>query len=257
MISQHLRFALAIAACAGAMVLAGACGGDDDSSPTPRPTSAAATTGTTRASVTTATAPDVSAQVAAFRAFEVPPELTSGPTAGKPEAKVTLEMYEDFQCPHCLNFTLNFEQLIFQEYVIPGKIKVTFRQFPILGAESGNAALGAACAAAENKFWPYQKALFLVQADAGQLTKEQVDVGRFSEQSLTDLATKLGMDGQAFDACLNAPATSDAVTADVRRGQTAGVPGTPGFVLNGKLVATPPDAAGWRKLLDGAVAAAK
>ncbi len=145
--------------------------------------------------------------------------------------------------------------MIMDEYVKSGKIKLEFKHFPILGAESVYAAAGAACAAKQETFWEYKKLLFLVQAEAGQLTAEKVNVGRFSQQELTKYAKETGMDEAAFSTCFLDPATVELLTADVVAGQAAGIRGTPGFILDGVAQAGQPNSLdGWRKLLDDAIA---
>lgn len=232
-----------------ALVLAG-CGGDDDGGATPGATA--------EGSATTAGGTATRAQgdpATAFRALTIPEDLTSGFEAGRADAKVVLEVFEDFQCPHCLNFTLQFEPLLMQEYVVPGKVKFVFRNLPILGPESGNAAIAAACAAEQDGFWPYHKELFLAQADAGQLTDEKLEAGRFTAERLMEMAGKAALDTAAFETCLRGDAIIDRVNEDIRAAQAAGFRGTPSFLLNGKTVTGPTDAAGWRVLLDGALAA--
>jgi protein-disulfide isomerase len=235
------------AVAVAALVMVSACGGDDDGGDKP-PAGTSATAGSA------STVPAKGDPAAAFRALTVPDDLTDGFEAGKADAKVTLEMFEDFQCPHCLSFTLQFEPLLFEEYVVPGKVRLVFRNLPILGPESANAAIAGTCASAQDRFWPYQKELFLAQADAGQLTDEQLDKGRFALQPLRMMADRAGIDAVAFDACMQDEATVARVNDDIRAAQAAGFRGTPSFLLNGKAVAAPADAAGWRKLLDGALA---
>lgn len=232
------------AVAVAALVMLSACGGGDD-----KPPAAAGSATAGNAS----TVPAKGDPAAAFRALTVPEDITTGFEAGKADAKVTLEMFEDFQCPHCLSFTLQFEPMLFEEYVVPGKVRIIFRNLPILGPESANAAIASTCAAAQDKFWPYQKELFLAQADAGQLTSEQLDKGRFAIQPLQKMADAVDIDAVAFDACMQDDATIARVNEDIRAAQTAGFRGTPSFLLNGKAVSPPADAAGWRKLLDGAL----
>lgn len=248
-------------ACLLALPLAfAACGRDDGKPAAPAQSATAGPASRTAvaspsASASAAASPSRPADAAArFRAFELPAALAAGVVAGRSDARVTLEMFEDFQCPHCLAFTLEFEPLLMEEFVVPGKIKLQFRNYPVLGAESGNAALAATCAAAQARFWPFHKEIFLLQFDAGQLTSEKLNAGRFDRAGLTAVARKLNLDTAAFDTCLTAEATTQAVTADIRAATTAGIRGTPGFILNGKVLPTPATAAEWRTVLNAAIA---
>ena len=131
-----------------------------------------------------------------------------------------------------------------------------FRHFPILGGESVNAALAATCAAQQNQFWPYHKALFLVEANAGQAENEKLNAGRFSETKLKELADEAKLDRAVFDSCLTGDSASTTVTTDVRAAAGFGLRGTPGFVINGQALtnSSPSDNAGWKKLLDDKLA---
>jgi protein-disulfide isomerase len=243
-------FALAAVALFAFSAFAVACGDDDDSGA--KPSAPAADTGSPSPSATRA-----NIDIQRFRDEEVPTELANGQVAGKADAKVTLTVYEDFQCPICLRFTVLNEPTIMDEYVRTGKIKFEFKHYPILGQESANAAIAATCAAEQNKFWPYHKKLFLVEADAGQLNQEKIDVGRFSPDQLQQYAADLGLDTTAFNACIFGQAAADKVTAQARDARALGLRGTPGFVINGTPLAdSPASPAEWRTTLDKAIAAA-
>ena len=225
-----------------------ACGGDDDEEGATEPATLAAT----------AVATSSNATVQKLNALAVPVALANGATLGAATAKVTLTMYEDFQCPHCLNFTATTEPMIVDEYVKTGKLKLEFRNLPILGQESVLAAIAGYCAAEENKFWQLHKALFIVQAEANQLTAEKTNVGRFSAENLVKYATAAGADPTAFTTCMGAQTTIDALTKQLQDASTLGLRGTPSFVLDGVAQSGQPatlDA--WRKFLDDAVAKAK
>lgn len=227
------------------LLLLAACG--DDSSQPRR------TTGTAPSGTTTTTA--VNGMVAALQKLDAPPELASGLVLGKPDARVTLAVFEDFQCPHCLRFTALIEPALVDEHVKTGKVRLEFHNLAFLGPESVQAALAAWCAGEQNRFWPYQEKLFMVQAEAGQATSEKLDVGRFSDVKLQEYAIGIGLDQAAFDACYSSDAAAEAVRSGLRQAQTLGLRGTPSFVLDGQpLAASPASLAEWRKLLNEALA---
>lgn len=229
-----------------------ACGGDDDEPGTPDAGGGVSTQppGSATAAKTPTPANETSAKIAAL---SVPAELVDGLALGKTTAPATLQVFEDFQCPNCLFYTATYEQLIVDEYVKSGKLRYEFHNFPILGTESVYAAAGGVCAGKQGRFWEYQEKLFLIQADANQLRSEKLDVGRFKPDALVEHAVAVGIERQAFITCLEDPATVQAVQADVSAARTAGLRGTPGFVLNGTAVAYPRDAAAFRLLLDAAI----
>lgn len=235
----------------GAAAMFASCGGSGDDGGT---TTTTTSTGDAASPTATATLPLPTPAgipgIAALEAMDYPDELTDGYFFGSPDAPLTLTMFEDFQCPYCLAFTLGHEPVIVEEYVLTGKVRLEFQNLPILGVESVNAAFVAECAAKEDLFWPLHRELFATQARAGQLSEEQLNVDRFAVGPLSDIAIGVGVDGAALTACISDPATRDALVAQSQRAATNGITGTPSFLLNGAPVRTPRDAAGWRELLD-------
>ena len=138
-----------------------------------------------------------------------------GASIGKKDAKATLTLFEDFQCPFCLRFTVTFESTI-MEYVRAGKLRLEYKNFPILGVESVKAAVAAQCAAKQNVFWPFHQRLFTEQVKAGQLTKEQLNVNRFSDQNLATYAAEAGANATQFQACYGDAATISLVQDEIR-----------------------------------------
>lgn len=141
-------------------VVVAACGDGSDAEPSTRERSTA--TGIT---------PTPSARAdpgQEFRDLEFPADLVDGQAIGEPDARITLTAFEDFQCPFCLRFTLLNEPVIIEEYVLTGKVRFEFKHFPILGDESGAAAIAGSCAADQGRFWALHRRLFLAQLDAGQ-----------------------------------------------------------------------------------------
>lgn len=176
-----------------------------------------------------------------------------GNVLGAADAPVTLVQYEDFQCPSCLRYTVEHESFLVEEYVRPGLLRLEFRHFPVVGTESLTAARGSICAAEQDRFWEYANRLFVIQADDGF----RPDRGAFDEPALTDLAGNLGLDEDAFAACLANPDTLSAVSANDAEARAIGFRGTPSFILNGvPLQAAPGSEDTWRAHIDDALAQA-
>jgi protein-disulfide isomerase len=56
----------------------------------------------------------------------------NGLTIGEPDAPVTVDIFEDFQCSACRYFSESIEPLIIQNLVATGKAKYTFHNYPFL-----------------------------------------------------------------------------------------------------------------------------
>lgn len=158
-----------------------------------------------------------------------------GTAAGNPNAPVKIDVYEDFQCPACRNFTEDTEKQIIDNYVTPGKVYYVFHQFPFIDAntpaqESHQAANASECAAAQNRFWDYHDMLFA--------NWNGENTGEFSDKRLTAFAQALKLDMNAFSQCFKQNQYKSKIDQDFASGEALGVNSTPSVFVNGKLINT-------------------
>ncbi len=151
-----------------------------------------------------------------------------GRTLGSPDAKVVLDLWEDFQCPFCGTFTGTIEPTIVERYVQPGRLRISFHDFSFIGRESEDAASAARCADQQGKFWDYESWVYANQNGENQ--------GWFSRDRLAGIAGRIGLDPTAWSSCYDGSAQRAAVTAETQVGQAAGVSSTPTLFLAGTLV---------------------
>lgn len=222
---------------------AAACGGDDDDGQDGR------------AAGSTASAPGVAGTAVVesdlakkINEAHVPEELADGKRIGSADAAVKIEAYEDFGCPHCLDFTADIEPVIFEEYVATGKVSFEYKYFPLREA-TGVAAIAAQCSAEQDKFWAYHRALFIAQAEANAKVGPPVSEA-FGVANLEQMATDVGLDTAAWKACFTGDTAVEVVETELRAANNLGLPGTPSFVINGKVTQTPDNPEDWRELLD-------
>jgi protein-disulfide isomerase len=148
---------------------------------------------------------------------------------GSLDAPVTLIEFSDFECPFCARHSTEVGPLIDEAYVATGKVLHYFRFFPIpeLGHVNAVAASQATyCAGMQSAdyFWAMHDWLFASQAEwAGR----QDGAAIFREHALS-----LGVEGGAYDACLTAQSTTDAIARDKSDAMAMGVTGTPAFFVN-------------------------
>jgi protein-disulfide isomerase len=123
-----------------------------------------------------------------------PAELVSDRSLGRADAPVTLTVWSDFQCPACRMLAQAVEPRLITEYVASGKLRIDYRDLIVIGPESIDAAVGARCAAEQNRFWDYHGVLYANQAaeNSGALTRAR----------LLAFGDRLGLDHGAFEACL-------------------------------------------------------
>ena len=162
-----------------------------------------------------------------------PVDLASGRALGKADAKVTLDVYVDFQCPNCAAYAQEVEPRLVNQYVRPGSARMVIHDLAFLGPtsnpgsdESVQAALAANCAGDQGRFWSYQEYLF---ANQGPVENG----GTFSRSLLDGIASRLGLDGTRFDACMADPARTKAVQSETQAATSAGINRTPTIRVNG------------------------
>ena len=132
--------------------------------------------------------------------------------------------------------------LIDKEYVATGKVRVVYRNRAVIGDESVLAAESALCAGDQGKFWQYHDKLY--DSWKGE------NVGSFSKDNLRRFASELGLDTQAFNACLDGNKYYGRVNDETAESSRRGVRATPTFFVGDVMVqgAQPFDA--FKKVID-------
>jgi protein-disulfide isomerase len=153
---------------------------------------------------------------------------------GKDDAKVTLDLFEDFLCPACGNFKKVYGGQIKQE-IEAGTLRVRYHAMPFLvrlsdpEGYSRDAANAALCAADEGKFWEYHETLFARQPEEG-------GPGHTKEE-LVKLGTDLGITGDAFKQCVDSGAHEADAQAELDAVKATGrFKGTPTVMKDGEVV---------------------
>lgn len=151
--------------------------------------------------------------------------FVDGTAMGREDAPVVLEVFEDFQCPACRQFTEQSERLLEQELVANGTVRLVYRQYPFIGPESERAAHASLCAADQGRFWDFHDLLF-----ANQIGE---NAGAFTERRLTAFAGSLGLQLSTFESCLENEIHQAEIEADRALGLEYGISGTPSIIING------------------------
>jgi protein-disulfide isomerase len=158
-------------------------------------------------------------------------DVSDRPSTGPPDAAVHVIEFADFGCGHC---RLLFTQLHHYMEAHPGDLRVTFVNYPLNSdcnpamakpyhAAGCTLAAASECAHAQGK-WEAMVPHLFERASA------------LDSSGLLALAASVGLDGDAFHACMSDPATVERVTADAELGISVGVDGTPTFLVNGRRV---------------------
>ena len=145
-------------------------------------------------------------------------DLGKNPVKGEVSAKLTLVEFTDYQCPFCSRHIKNTHPKIEKQYIKTGKIRYSMLDLPLENIHklAFKAARATHCAEEQGKYWEMHDRLFEHQK-------------KFEPWSAH--AEALGLDGPAFETCLDSDKYADAVRQDMQVARTAGATGTPSFVL--------------------------
>jgi len=151
---------------------------------------------------------------------------------GNPDAGMTIYEYSDFECPFCERYYQTPKTIVDES---EGDINLVFRHFPLEfhGQVALDEALAAECAGEQGKFWEMHDAIF------SQTDKN----GKGIEGGVEAAAESIGLDMDAFKACMESEKYKEKVLADLQSGADAGVRGTPGTIIvnneTGEIVVIP------------------
>ena len=147
-------------------------------------------------------------------------------TLGQANAPVTIDLYEDFQCPICRDWS----QIVFSPLkagaIAAGEVKLVFHGLSALGPESAAADRAAFAAAQQGRFWDMWAALYAHQG-------ETENSGAFSDLNLRQLAVDLGLDLTRYDADFISTTAQTYVTDEAAHGHAIGIAGTPTLIIAG------------------------
>jgi protein-disulfide isomerase len=177
----------------------------------------------------------------------VPAGLVSdGFTLGKAEAPVTIDVYEDFQCPACMRWGRDVFPSLAGKELADGRARLVFHGYAFIGPESRDAGRAAWAASRQNRFWDYWATLY-----ANQGLHE--NGGAFTRERLFAMADAIGLEPTLFGLDYESDAANLAVTNGIAAARGAGVESTPTILVNGERFtgATYPDLAATIDVADG------
>ncbi|WP_300299773.1 DsbA family protein, partial [Ferrovibrio sp.] len=142
--------------------------------------------------------------------------------AGNPKGDVTLVEFFDYRCPYCKQVVPAIQTLLKED----AKLRVVFKELPVLGPDSVIAARAAIAALQQDKGAKYLVFHHAMMDFRGQLT--EAEVFRMAGASGLDLA-KLKAD-------MASPKVEQVIRANLALAEKLGINGTPGFVIGQELV---------------------
>ncbi|WP_437734066.1 DsbA family protein [Sorangium sp. So ce1335] len=177
----------------------------------------------------------------------VPPPSRENPGKGAAAGKVVIQVFSDFQCPFCARGAVTMEELL---KAFPGKVRLVFRHLPLPFHPEAQLAAEAAMEAMAQQgpagFWKMHDRLFKDNA-----------ASNLDRAALEQHAASLGLNAARFARALDERTHRAAVEADMQVAKSAGINGTPAFVINGYLVSGAQPLAKFKKVVRRALGEAK
>ena len=137
----------------------------------------------------------------------------AAPVGGDVYGDATLVEFFDYNCHFCKAAAPIVEQL---RQADP-KLKIVFKEFPILGEGSAYAAHAALAAQRQGKYSAFHDALYTWQ-------------GPINEASTLEIATKVGLDVERLKRDMADPAIDEAIKRNLALAEALRISGTPTFV---------------------------
>ncbi len=148
------------------------------------------------------------------------------PILGNINAPITLVEFGDYQCSFCKKHFVQTHDLIMNNYVTTGDVKILFKDMIVTPGEGSiNAAHATHCAKDQGMFWKYHYMLYN--------NWEGENTGWVTDDSLDEFAKNIDLDMNQFAKCMSDNKWMNLIKASGQDANTMGVTGTPSFFLIG------------------------
>ncbi len=140
------------------------------------------------------------------------------PVGGNPEGDVTIVEFFDYQCGFCRRVAPVVDKALERD----PKLRIVYKEFPILGPNSSLAARAALASRGQGKYLPFHKALMRVE-------------GALSESNLLRVAASVGLDTARLKEDMKSPDIEAAIKRNHALARALFIRGTPAFIIGDRL----------------------
>ncbi|MBL27158.1 MAG: hypothetical protein CMM50_06365 [Rhodospirillaceae bacterium] len=146
-------------------------------------------------------------------------QLHTGPSAGNPDADVTMVEFFDYRCGYCKKSLPTVVEMLEKD----PNLRIVFKDYPILSPESKAAAKAAIAADKQGKYFEMHNALMASR-------------GSFTDEQIMEIAAEVGLDTDKLAADMNSPETEAILAENMALAGELGINGTPTFIVHDTLV---------------------
>lgn len=141
------------------------------------------------------------------------------PVGGNPRGDVTVVEFFDYRCGYCRRFAPVLDRITEQD----PRVRIIYKELPILGEESFTAARAALAARTQGGYHALHGALMAAEEP-------------LSEQTIMTVARSVGLDTDRLSRDMQAPEILDAIGRNRRLAEALGIDGTPALIVGDQVV---------------------
>jgi protein-disulfide isomerase len=157
------------------------------------------------------------------------------PAAGSADADVTIVEFFDYRCPYCKQVEPSLEKLVKEDT----KLRIVYKEFPILGDVSVYASRAALAARKQDKYDAFHRAMMAAK-------------GQIDDATVMSVATSVGLDIGRLKKDMDAPEVDQLLRRNYDLAEALDIQGTPAFIVGDKLTAGAADLKMLRKMVAAA-----
>jgi protein-disulfide isomerase len=156
----------------------------------------------------------------------------SAPVGGNPSGDVTIVEFFDYRCPYCKQVEPSLEALVKQD----PKLRIVYKEFPVLGEASVYASHMALAARQQGKYQQFHDAMM---ATKGEINAEVIE----------RVAASAGVDVAKAKAQMGTPEIDALIKRNYALAEALDIQGTPAFIVGDTLIPGATDIARLRELV--------
>jgi protein-disulfide isomerase len=143
----------------------------------------------------------------------------TSPVAGNPDGDVTVVEFFDYRCPYCKVVAPDIQKVMDAD----SKLRVVYKEFPILGPASTTASKAALASVAQGKYLPFHAKMIAYK-------------GQLDDASIFAMAHDVGLDVAKLKVDMEKPEIRNIIDKNAQLADKLKIQGTPGFVIGDQLI---------------------
>jgi protein-disulfide isomerase len=141
------------------------------------------------------------------------------PIGGNPHGNVTLVEFFDYRCPYCKETQPALDKLLARD----PRLRLVYKELPILGRVSVTAAHAALAAARQGKYEAFHRAMMATR-------------GNITDATVPQVAKSVGLDLHRLEHDMAAPEIAAMIAANIKLADALEINGTPTFVIGNRMI---------------------